>query len=202
MPPRSYSSTAAADDAVSTEGVTFTLDGVAFTCHGRISTFDLSEFAGPAADADADNPDPQLVRVLADMMRLIMGPATFRAFTAHRRAHATPDSLVQQILLDIIEDATGRPSARPSPSPAGPRPTPAQPAASPWRAGVPGQPDRRLPDAMLAAMARDGDIRFADAPAPDAEPAPHPATIRRLSLAHPERGVTIETRPAGDQQTG
>src|ERR1700748_3626429 len=105
-PKRTYTSAASKDDAASTEGLTFELDDVEFTCHGRISAFDLAEFAGPVADAgNADTADPAVLRILTDFLRVVLGDKTYAAFTRHRRVHKTPDEVVQQILFDIIEDA-------------------------------------------------------------------------------------------------
>jgi hypothetical protein len=202
--PREYSSTASPDDAVSTEGVDFTLDGVQFVCHGRISAFDLSEFAGPAADAGEDSIDPDVVRLLADLMRVVLGDATYRLVSRHRRQHQTPDSVMQQILMDVVAAVGKGRSARPQPSRTGPRQA-AQPAAvSPSPAGVAWQdgqewtpPVPAVPERLMSLLARDGDIKFADAPGAAAtNPArgKRPATVRRMSLAHPERGVQIEER--------
>ena len=201
-PPRTYSSAATPDDAVSTEGIDFTLDDVMFICHGRISAFNLSEFAGPAADAGDNIVDPDVVRLLADLMRMVLGDSTYREVTKHRRKHHTPDSVMQQILMDVVGAVGGRPSARPSPSPAGRRPAARPAAVSPSPASPPEPatdtaPERVLTAQMLATLARDGDIRFAPG---DAATAPNPAsgkraaTVRRLSLAHPERGVQVEER--------
>jgi hypothetical protein len=206
--PLSYSSDSMPDDAVSTEGITFTLDGTVFTCHGRISIFDLSEFAGPAADAGDDNLDPRAVRVLADLMQMVFGDPTYRDVTLHRRMRHTPDGLMQQILMDVVGQVSrNRPSARPSPSRAGPPATASPPAASSSPASAPQppqaepEPEPRVPlaPAMLARLAKEGDIVFAPAPPGDAATPPgrHPARIRRLSLAHGERGVEIQ-----EQQTG
>jgi hypothetical protein len=197
--PLTYSSTSQPDDAVSTAGIQFTLDGVVFTCHGRVSAFDLSEFAGPAADAGDDTVDPDVVRLLADLMRVVLGDATYRLVSKHRRAHQTPDGVMQQILMDVVGQVGRHPSARPAPSRAGPPPPDPSPAASPWQAGVEWEPPRPQVDPqILAALARQGDIRFADAPPPGAATNPaagkRPARVRHISLAHPERGVQVEER--------
>ena len=120
MGPRRYSSTATADDAASTEGIDFWIDDVQFICHGRISAFDLSEFAGPAADAQEDMLDAGVMRLLADLMRMVLGEDTYRAVTRHRREHKTPDVVMQQILMDVVAEVNQRPSARRLPSPGGP----------------------------------------------------------------------------------
>jgi hypothetical protein len=205
MPPPTMRYTSAGpDDAVSTEGITFWLDDVEFTCHGRISAFDLSEFAGPAADAGENTIDPDVVRLLSDLMRMVLGDATYRLVSKHRRLHQTPDVVMQQILMDVVAAVGKGRSARPSPSPAGPRPVPQPAAASPSPAGVPAwtgeewhPPQPRVDAGSLAALAAQGDIRFAPAPDPAAaatNPAAgkRPARVRRLSLAHQEQGVQEE----------
>lgn len=213
-PRRSYSSAATEDDAVSTEGITFDLDNVAFTCHGRISAIDLSEFAGPAADAGDNDLDPHLVRILADMMRMVFGEETYREITRHRRKHQTPDGLMQTILMDVVEEAAQRPTSRPSPSPGGrpePRPSlagspsPDGPEWEPWTPPArPVAPRQGRGDRALTALAGLGDVTFAPAPGAAAPPNPaagkRPARVRRLSLAHPEQGVQVQE--AEDTGTG
>jgi hypothetical protein len=188
--PRSYSS-AGLDDAVSTEGITFELDGVEFTCHGRISAFDLSEFAGPAADAGEDMLDPGVMRILADMMRAVLGEVTYRDLRRHRQAHKTPDGVMQQILEGIVEDAANRPSAGLSPSPAGP-PAPAGlslAAASPSPAAKRRRPQDHLPKqgregrASAAAAATRGRVVWADAPPAGPAVPSRPGRVRRLTIA-------------------
>jgi hypothetical protein len=202
-PPLSYSSTATPDDAVSTEGITFTLDDIVFTCHGRVSAFDLSEWAGPAADAGDDNMDIDAIRILADLMRSVLGDRTYRDLSAHRRKHLTPDSVMQQIVMDVVGRVAGRPSGRPLPSRDGP-PEPAQPAAvSLSPASAPQPPARPQPEgrpligaAALARLAADGDIRFAQAPDAAATPrARRPATIRRIGPARQQ--VEVEEATTG-----
>jgi hypothetical protein len=195
--PRDYSSAATDDDAVSTEGIDFTIDGEPFVCHGRISAFDLSEFAGPASEAaTADQvSDPAVVRMLADLMRMVLGDDTYRQVTKHRRLHRTPDSVMQQLLMDVVGAVGERPSARPSPSRGGRPPRVSSPAASPSPAGPAAG---RM--AALAALAANGDITFADPPpdGSDVISAPEPGTagriVRTLSLAHPDRPVRITTQ--------
>jgi hypothetical protein len=210
---RSYSSAASPDDAQSTDGITFELDGVEFTCHGRISAFDLAEFAGPVADAGtgAESADPAVLRILADFLSAIMGPDTYRAFTVHRRTHHTPDDVVQAILFDIIEDSSNRPTPAPSPSPGGP-PTPGTaPAGSPSPASAAAPPaldpapatvpeTETVPDwppaEDLAVLAQLGDVSFTDPPPPGTEPAAEPAPRNvRISFAHPERPPVVTDDP-------
>jgi hypothetical protein len=197
---RTYSSAATEDDAASTEGLWFRLDGVKFTCHGRLSAFDLAEFAGRAEDAgeDSDIRDPGVIRILADFMHTVLGERTYVEVTAHRRKHRTPDEVMQKILFDLIEDTVNRPTASPSPSPAG-RPVPVSPpAVLPSPAGPPlAESAARLRSvAALQALAAEGDVTFADTPGehdPTAEE--RPPVIRRVSFAHPEKPVTVEPMP-------
>jgi hypothetical protein len=220
MPPKRQYSSASPDDAQSTDGIEFELDGVTFTCHGRISAFDLAEFAGPIADAGtaSETTDPSVLRILSDFLRTILGDATYRQLTAHRRAHNTPDDVVQQILFDVIEDSSNRPTTAPSPSPAGPpapgtapagSPSPAlaaAPAPVPDPAPAPDQADQdqaAVPDwppaEDLALLAQLGDVSFAAPPPPGTEPPPDPRPRNvTLSFAHPERPPVIEDAdPAG-----
>jgi hypothetical protein len=194
---RSYSSAATEDDAISTEGMTFWLDGIQFTCHGRLSVFDLGEFASRAEDAGpVDNiNDPGVIRIIADFLHGMLGDPTYADVTRHRRQHKTPDGVMQQVVFDLITDAAGRPTVRPSPSPAGRSAPPSPPAVSPSPAGPPAAavvPAARQ-RAVMAALAAVGDITFADLPdetepeTPEREP-----VIRRVSLGHPDRPVTVE----------
>lgn len=213
--PRTYTSAATTDDAASTEGLTFTLDETEFTCHGRISAFDLAEFAGPVADAgNADSADPAVLRILSDFLRTVMGEQTYAKFTKHRRVHKTPDEVVQQILFDIIEDSSDSPTSGPAPSPAGPgspAPAPAvssSPAsaetvllpetiAGPVPMTIAGQAETVTPETTtdgyleedLAALAAAGEIAYAPPGQPQDDP---PIGNRTISFAHPERGVRME----------
>ena len=119
------------DQAVSTEGITFRLDGVLFTCHGRVSAFDLAEFAGRAEDAAPEINGSRRGRILADFMHGLPGDPTYAEVTRHRLVHQTPDSVMQQIIFDLIEDSVDRlyPGRRPRRSAAGPAsPPPAPPS--------------------------------------------------------------------------
>ena len=177
-----------ADQDVSTEGMTFRIDGVLFTCHGRVSAFDLAEFAGRAEDAGPEINDPGVVRILADFMHGLLGDPTYAEVTRHRRVHKTPDSVMQQIIFDLIEDTADRPLTRPSPSPAGPQAPASPPAVSPSPATA---PSRGAELAGLAAtawdrLAAEGDISFADLP--DQVPEPQEGPARTVSLT-PRAGV-------------
>jgi hypothetical protein len=193
-PRRSYSSAGGAatdDDAVSTEGMEFDLDGVTFICHGIVSAFDLAEFARAAGDAGPDIADPGVIRILADFMQGILGDPTYDDVTRHRRKHRTPDPVIQQILFDLIEDLANRPTQPSSASPDGQPAAAPQPDASPSPAGTEAAPDRAaMPAALAAALSEDGDIIFASAvPAATAatRSAGRPATVRTINLGHPER---------------
>ena len=145
--------------------MTFRLDGVLFTCHGRVSAFDLAEFAGRAEDAGPEDniADPGVVRILADFMHGLLGDPTYAEVTRHRRAHHTPDPVMQQIIFDLIEDSANRPSPRPSPSPAGPPAPVSPPAVSPSPVSLAPEPAGLAGVAAEAwgRLASEGDIIFA-----------------------------------------
>ena len=119
MPKRSYSSTAGESEAVSTEGMTFELDGVEFTCHGEFDSNDMTDLASALMDADENWVDPQALGAVGQLFATILGADTNRAFRRHRRANRTHPEVVSQILLDLIEDITDRPTQKPSASPRG-----------------------------------------------------------------------------------
>lgn len=127
MPPRSYSSAPAGDgsdpEALSTEGLTFELDGHLFECHGVFDATDFADLAAPLLDASAGWLEPDAVAAVGTFYRTIMGAGTYRAFAAHRRKHRTPASVIAQIMTDLIEELVARDPQRPSPSPSGPPPT-------------------------------------------------------------------------------
>jgi hypothetical protein len=151
MPPRSYSSAPAGDgsdpEALSTEGLTFELDGHLFECHGVFDATDFADLAAPLLDASAGWLEPDAVAAVGTFYRTIMGADTYRAFAAHRRKHRTPASVIAQIMTDLIEDLVARDPQRPSPSPGGP------PGTGPSSAG--GSP----PPASGAPPARPGGRR-------------------------------------------
>lgn len=191
---RSYSSAGGTEEETSTEGMTFRIDGVLFTCHGRVSAFDLAEFAGRAEDAGPEINDPGVIRILSDFMHGLLGDPTYAEVTRHRRVHRTPDAVMQQIIFDLIEDAADRPSPRPSPSPAGRPEATSSPGASrsPATAAAASQGTdlARLADSAWDRLAAEGDITLADLtddPAP--EPPPAGPVTRRVSFGHPERLV-------------
>lgn len=134
MPPREYSSAnRTAEDAneiLSTEGFTFTLDKTEFECHGEFDGQDMIDLAVPMSDAGDGWYDPEALAAVGRFYRQVLGEETYRAFAAHRRRHRTPPSVVAAIMMDLIGDIVNRPPAKPSPSPSG-RPTiPASSAAA------------------------------------------------------------------------
>ena len=164
---RSYSSAGGDEEETSTEGMTFRIDGVLFTCHGRVSAFDLAEFAGRAEDAGPEINDPGVVRILADFMHGLLGDPTYAEVTKHRRVHRTPDAVMQQIIFDLIEDAADRPLTRPSPSPAGRPEATSSAGASRSPATAPASRGADLAGIATTAWDRlsaEGDITFAELP--------------------------------------
>jgi hypothetical protein len=137
MPPRkTYSSKPAGaepdEDVISTEGVSFTLDDVEFTCHGELDGQDMIDLAVPMADAGDGWFDPEALAAVGRFMRQVMGEDTYRAFAAHRRRHRTRQQVVADIMMDLVQEITARPPGKPSPSPSGPPPTgPSSLAGSP-----------------------------------------------------------------------
>jgi len=189
MPKRSYTSTpeagGAEQDVASTEGITFDLDGIEFTCHGRISMYDISAAAG-SLTSDGIIDDPDAIPAIADLIREVLGADTYRAFTRHRRAHRTPDMVVQDIINGVIEEtgerATGRPTVKPPTSPDGPTLTPVssaatgQPAAGKtpanWTMTGPSQQPPAAEQTIPPEVARGGDIRMVPEPgSPEPDPA-------------------------------
>lgn len=151
MPPRSYTSDAGQGESVSTEGLSFTLDGVTFDCHGEFDTNDLTDIATALMDADDGWVDPQALGAIGQLMQTMLGPATAKAFRRHRREHRTHPEVVSQIMLDLIEDITKRDPTRHSASPPGP-PAPAGPS-SPAASPSPASPRKRRA-ATVAARSR------------------------------------------------
>lgn len=186
MPPRSYSSKPAAgtdggEESISTEGITFTLDGVEFTCHGTMDANDFIDLAGPLMDAGDGWFDPEALAAVSRFYRLVLGEASHRAFQAHRRRNRTPPSVVAAIMNDLIEEVTARPPGRLSPSPAGPPPTAASsPAGSPSPGSAPPPspaPARSMPSPAGPALDPDGILPPDWADAVDVVVAPPPVQV-------------------------
>lgn len=194
MPKRTYtSSTAAAaegDEVISTEGVTFDLDDVEFVCHGQMDANDLVELA-PLLDAEGNWLDPAALAAVGHFYSQVMGRATWAAFSAHRRRHRTPPSVIAQIMMDLIQEVVQRPPGKPSPSPSGPETTavssPAVPASPASEPAVHLPPNGAVdPEGIIPReMAEAGDVILA--PAPDGPPAADPlaGTVRTINLGRP-----------------
>lgn len=131
------------DDIWSTEGMSFTLDGVEFVCHGAIDGYDLAEFAAPAMDAGANYFDPAAVAALGHLLMAFMGQDTYRAFQAHRRHFRTPPSVITEIIGALMEEVTGRP---PGPSPGSQR----GPGSTGTTSKAPSRPRARRPAARAS----------------------------------------------------
>ena len=202
MPPRkTYSSTRAPgaqpdQDVVSTEGVSFTLDDIEFTCHGELDGQDMIDLAVPMSDAQEGWFDPEALAAVGRFMRQVMGEDTYRAFAAHRRRKRTPQQVVADILMDLVQEITARPPGRPSPSPSGPPATgPSSPAASPPPALAPARamhspagpavdPEGIIPPEMADAV----EVVLAAPPGPGQEhPDPMAGMHRTINLGNPDR---------------
>jgi hypothetical protein len=108
---RSYES---ARDAVRGEPLeTFTLDGVAFTPQGNVHLLDLCELA---RNADADIESPTGMGALADFFEGLLGGGEYKRFRAHCRQHHTESEVLFQIMNDIVNEVSGRPTRRSEPS--------------------------------------------------------------------------------------
>jgi hypothetical protein len=208
MPKRTYTSHAApgteGDETISTEGVAFELDGVEFTCHGQMDANDLVELA-PLLDAgEGQWLDPAALAAVGHFYSQVMGRATWAQFSAHRRAHRTPPSVIAQIMMDLIQEVVDRPPARPSPSPSGPQTTGASsPAGSPSPAS-PGERLVRLPPNQAAdpegiiprELAALGDVVLAPPPPAEGWEDPMAGTHRVINLGKPPDQVRFEEAPA------
>jgi len=199
---RTYTSQAApgieGDEVISTEGVSFDLDGVEFTCHGQMDANDLVELA-PLLDAGESNwLDPASLAAVGHFYSQVMGRATYAQFQAHRRRHRTPPSVIGQILMDLIQEVTERPPGRLSPSPSGPGTTGASSPAGP--ASPASERVVRLPPAQAVdpegiiprEMAEAGDVIVVPAPA---GPGPDPLSgkVRTVNLSRPGAQVRDPT---------
>jgi hypothetical protein len=201
MPPKQYSSKPAPGaepdpDLVSTEGISFTLDDVVFTCHGELDGQDMIDLAVPMADATEGFFDPEALAAVGRFYRQVMGEETYRQFTGHRRRHRTPQAVVADIMMDLVQEITARPPGKPSPSPAGPPTTgPSSPAGSPSPALVQARvmhspagpavdPEGIIPPEMAEAV----DVVLAAPPPPGLEhPDPMAGMHRTINLGDPAR---------------
>jgi hypothetical protein len=208
MPPRSYSSkpapgTSPEEEIISTEGLSFDLDGVTFECHGQLDAQDFIDLATPLVDAGDGWFDPEAVAAVGRFYRLVLGEESHRAFAAHRRRHRTPAPVVAQIMTDLIEEITARPPGSLSRLPAGPPKTAASsPAASPSPVSppAPAPAAARVASSPAAGGAVDpegiippdwaNDVDVVLAPAADpAPPAPEEPVHRTINLGRP--GVQV-----------
>lgn len=113
---KSYSSSRG--DAGAAEPYPFTLDGVEFVAPGGIMLLDICEIA---RGADLDIQDPRAVAAIADLFEGALGKEQYRSFKDHCRKHSTTPDMLLLILKDMIEEVTGRPTVRSSPSSPGPQ---------------------------------------------------------------------------------
>jgi hypothetical protein len=192
---REFSSAVTTDDDVNVlEGHGFVLDGVEFRCLGQLSMLDLSDLARRVQAApgyDPDNPvtDPGqpgyvepavaagIMAGFSDSLQMALGDAEYSRFLRHCRSHKTPDSVTVEIMQDIndaaqrgVEERSGRPTLKPSPSGNGP-----------------GATDERTARVLNFTS---GEVRFVGLPG---EPPPHPEPLR------PAAGQVIPPGLAGKQ---
>jgi hypothetical protein len=135
--------------------ITFTLDGEKFTCVGHMTgdaLLDWSEMADAAAQ-DLSATSPEGAAFIARFLRAAFGAEEYRRFRAHLRAHRTRPEVVlkvvsgiQEEMAGVVETATARPTAAPSPSSAG---------------GA--APDERTARIMSLST---GEVKFVDPPPP------------------------------------
>ncbi len=97
----------------------FDLDGVAFVVPGGVSLLDLCEMAR-LADVDATSPEG--AAALADFFHDALGDG-YERFRLHVREHHTDPGTLVDIMADMIEATTARPTRRPSDSSDGPTTT-------------------------------------------------------------------------------
>lgn len=192
-------------EVVSTEGLTFDLDKVTFTCHGSLDANDLIDLA-PLLDADETWFDPAALGAVGSFYEQMMGTASYRALQRHRRQHRTRPSVIAQIMFDLIEEVMRRPPAKSSSSPGGPPPTGASSPAAPPPGGSQeeGEPrSMRSPAAGGAAdphgiippeMAHLAEVQLADTP-PEGAAEPPPLPHRVINLGNAAR-TRLETEPA------
>jgi hypothetical protein len=96
--------------ARSGEPMTFTLDGVKFTCSTEISVLDFSEIA---SYADLDASSPEGMAVLHSFFTIVLGPAEYRRFRRHCAQHRTDDDTIVDVLGALLEEYLGRPTQAP-----------------------------------------------------------------------------------------
>lgn len=200
--PKSYSSapqSGGPDEQIfSTEGMGFTLDDTEFACHGQIDAQDLIDLS-PLMDADpkAGWLDPQALAAAGHFYRAFMGDETYRQFSAHRRQHRTPPSVVAQIMMDLLQESMARPPESPSPSPGGPpttgdsSPAGLPPGGSPEPRSVHMPPKQAVdPEGIIPPELADlGDVILSE-PATPAEPVVLPRRVINLGDANRTRVET------------
>ena len=91
----------------------FELDGVKFVARGRLKLLDLCEFAR-AADITAASAEG--IAALAEFFEALLGRAEYVRFRKHNRDNDTPDETLLDIMGDLVEEFTARPTVQPSPS--------------------------------------------------------------------------------------
>lgn len=104
------------------EGIKFTLDGVEFQCHGRMSVLETALLASAVTeDSWAGNGTGGMAAV-ADFLRVAFGDEEFHRFRVHARTHNTSDHTILEIMDSIRMEVEGNSEAltdRPTPSQSG-----------------------------------------------------------------------------------
>lgn len=98
----------------------FDLDGIRFIARGNAKMLDLCEFAR-AADLEAASAAG--MAALAEFYEALLGRAEYQRFRKHCRTEDTDDDVLIQIMQDLIEEFTSRPTRRSSASAGGPQTT-------------------------------------------------------------------------------
>lgn len=174
------------EEVVSTEGLSFELDGVTFDLHGQFDGQDMIDLAMPLADAGDGWYEPEALAAVGRFYQQVMGEETYRAFSRHRRKQRTHPQVVAQIMTDLIEELTDRPPGKLSRSPAGPPPVVVSSpvvSSSPGWAAAAVDPEGIIPREMA------GEADVVLAPPPGQEPAADPMAgmARVINLGDPAR---------------
>jgi hypothetical protein len=99
-----------------TEPVSFDLDGVQFVATGGVKLLELCELAQVA---DVDSASVEGAAALGQFFRSLLGQ-DYDRFRVHCREHGTDPDTLLQIVADVIEAVSERPTRRPSDSADGP----------------------------------------------------------------------------------
>lgn len=85
-----------------------------FTCKGELSSLMLSEIA---RHADLEVATAAAMAIIADFfVEVFDDDAQYRRFQKYCREHRVKDEVLLQVMGDLVEDLTGRPTVQPSSS--------------------------------------------------------------------------------------